>query len=52
MTSLTSALPDEDQHAAVSEGGPGGLVPGPQGPRHQGLGDRGVVHQSLGGSSL
>ena len=49
---FTSALFDEDQHATVSEGGPGGLVPWPEGPRHQGLGDCRVVHQGLGRSSL
>ena len=52
LTWLTSALSDQDQHAAVSEGGASWLVSGAQGPSDQGLGDCGVVHQGLGGSSL
>ena len=36
----------------MSERGPGGVVSGAQGPRDQGLGHRGVVHQGLGRSAL
>ena len=36
----------------MSEGGPGWLVPGPEGPGDQGLGHGGVVHHGLGRGPL
>ena len=44
----TCSLSEKDEHAAVSERGPGWGVSGAQGPGDQRLGHRGVVHQGLG----